>query len=140
MAEGPQHVVETRNGHEATPSPGRRAAAVVRGVGAGTADLTENVTRTAGAAVAESVRSSARVWGDLVEVAVDGVVALVQLSTGRRHPRSGGRGSGAGRCIDLIDVRTDEQIDEALSAGLAAAAPRRRTAAAAPRRRTAAME
>jgi len=139
MAKGPEHVVQNRNGHEATPSPGMRAAAVVRGVGAGTADLTESVTRTAGAAVAESVRSSARVWGDLVEVAVDGVVALVRLSTGRRHPRSGGRGSGAGRCIDLIDVRTDEQIDEALSAGLAAA-PRRRTAAAAPRRRSAAME
>ena len=122
-------MAETRNPEEATPSPGMRAAALVRGAGAGTAELTERVARTSGAVVAGAVLTSARIWGDVVGVAVDGALAAVQLSTGRRHPRPTGGAAGARPCIDLTEVRTGKQIDEALASGLTAPRPRRRMAA-----------
>ena len=115
-------MAETNDPEEATPSPGTRVAALVRGAGAGTAALTEEVARAGGAAMAEAVRDSTRLWGDALGVAVDGVVAVVRLSTGRRRPRTRRRSPGGRRCLDLLDVRTGAEIDEALATGLAAAA------------------
>jgi hypothetical protein len=113
------------------PSAGARAAAVVRGVGGGAADLTEILAHMGGAALAGTVRGVAGVWGEVVGVAVDGVAAAVRLSTGRRRPtsRAGGR-CGARPSLDLIDLRTPAQIEEALATGLAAAAPPERSRAA----------
>jgi hypothetical protein len=125
--------VGTGRGEGSRPSPGTRAAAVVRGLGAGTADLTENLTRAGGAAVAEAVRGITRAWGDVVGMTIDGMVAATTMSMRRRRPGSRGGGErrpGARTCLDLSDVRTPEQIDEALAKGLAAAAPRRPSRAA----------
>ncbi|HZB72878.1 MAG TPA: hypothetical protein VE395_12115 [Acidimicrobiales bacterium] len=114
------------------PSAGARAAAVVRGVGGGAADLTEILVHVGGTALARSVRGMAGVWGEVVGVAVDGVAAAVRLSTGRRRPTSSGAGDrcGARPSLDLIDLRTPAQIEEALATGLAAAAPPERARAA----------
>jgi hypothetical protein len=114
------------------PSAGARAAAVVRELGGGAADLTEIVAHVGGAALARSVRGVAGVWGEVVGAAVDGVAGAVRLSTGRRRPTSSGAG---GRCgvrpsLDLVDLRTPAQIEEALTMGLAAAAPPERSRAA----------
>ena len=122
--------VEGKRVDGATPSVGARAAAVVRGVGAGTADLTENVARVGGAALAGAVRGLTRTWGDIVGGAVDGVLAAATIPARSRRSRSGAPGvrrSGAAACVDLVDLEDRQQIDEALATGLAAAAPPRPT-------------
>jgi len=114
---------------EAGSSPGSAAAELVRAIGAGAADLTEDIGRAGVAALAGTVRGVSRVWGEVLGRTIDVVVAA---TTPRRRRRPGadapgGRGAGPRRCVDLIDLRTGEQIDAALSEGLAAAGSSRRT-------------
>ena len=118
---------ETSRAEEGAPSPGTRAAAVVRGAGARAADLTEEMGRAEAAVLAGAVRTVTRLWGEAVGLAIDVVVGAA--GPGRRR-RARPVQAGAPRCIDLTDARSGEQIDEALSEGLAAAAPSPRTRAA----------
>jgi hypothetical protein len=119
--------VEGKRADGTTPSAGATAAAVVRGVGARTADLTEDLARAAGAALAGTVRGVSRTWAGIVGGTIDALLGAATAPARRRRPRPGAPGErrpGA-PCVDLVDVESREQIDEALTRGLAAAAPPR---------------
>ncbi len=112
--------MDERRPRRSQPSPGTMAAKAVRGTGAGTADLVEELGSAGVAALAGSVRSLTRAWGHIVGMTIDGAVAAA--GPRRRRGTRDGRGGapGARRCIDLTGLRTREEVDEALARGLAA--------------------
>jgi hypothetical protein len=116
----------TEHEDESGLSAGSRVAALVRVVGEGTADLTEELADVGGAALARAVRVWDRAWGDVVGMTIDGVAVAVGVATGRRPLRPAaqvGRRPGARTCIDLVDLEDRATIDRALTEGLAAATP-----------------